>query len=98
MYSFRSQLLTLFCAFFLLFSIVHSFRISELDRGTDDKNVANEQPVHRARLQGMDQILSRRALYDPAFGDSWSNYLEKKRTLFDPAYGEWANTFKRSDE
>ncbi len=54
--------------------------------------------MNPARYQVLEQILNRRALYDPAFGDSWSNYLEKKRSLFDPAYNEWANTFKRSDE
>ncbi|CAF1435250.1 unnamed protein product [Adineta ricciae] len=98
MYSFRQQVFTFFCALFLLISTVHSFRISELDRVIDEKNLGNEQPAHRARFQNIGQMLARRALYDPAFGDSWSNYLEKKRSLFDPAYGEWANTFKRSDE
>ena len=60
-----------------------------------NNNLAHEQA---ARLHALEQILNRRALYDPAFGDSWSNYFEKKRSLFDPAYNEWANSFKRSDE
>lgn len=51
-----------------------------------------------ARLQVLEQLLSRRSLYDPAYGDSWSKYFEKKRALFDPAYGDWANSFKRSDD
>jgi len=49
------------------------------------------------RLHALKQMLSRRGLYDPAYGDSWSNYFERKRELFDPAYGDWANSFKRSD-
>jgi len=62
------------------------------------KNFANDRTLVAARLQALKQILSRRGLYDPAFGDSWSNYLEKKRALFDPAYADWANSFKRSND
>lgn len=54
--------------------------------------------MNAARLHALEQSLNRRGLYDPAYSDSWSNYLEKKRSLFDPAYSDWANSFKRSDE
>jgi hypothetical protein len=51
-----------------------------------------------AQLALIRQILHRRSLYDPAFGDSWSSYFEKKRDVFDPAYADWSNSYKRSDQ
>ncbi|UJR28387.1 hypothetical protein I4U23_009628 [Adineta vaga] len=71
----------------------------------DEQNSHGKVPAHNqnaaaaaTRLDILKQILSRRSLYDPAFGDSWSNYFEKKRELFDPAYSDWSNSFKRSDQ
>jgi hypothetical protein len=93
MYSFRRQLTRYILLFILLISIVHSFRINNLE------NENNEQTINAAARQHvLEQILTRRSFYDPAFSDSWSNYFDRKRSLFDPAYNDWANTFKRSEE
>ncbi len=63
------------------------------------ENENNEQTINAAARQHvLEQILTRRSFYDPAFSDSWSNYFDRKRSLFDPAYNDWANTFKRSEE
>ncbi len=64
----------------------------------NENNLANEQTINAHRQNALEQVLTRRSFYDPAFSDSWSNYFEKKRSLFDPAYNDWANTFKRSEE
>jgi hypothetical protein len=74
--------------FFKLFFVIQN----------DLENENNEQTINAARQHVLEQILTRRSFYDPAFSDSWSNYFDRKRRLFDPAYGDWANTFKRSDE
>jgi len=83
---------------FILFFLIGIFHNSQANAEEHQKNIAHDQALAAARPQTLKQMLSRRSLYDPAFGDSWSNYLEKKRSLFDPAYGDWANSFKRSDE
>jgi len=98
MHSFRQQLLTVFSILFLLICIVHSSRANAEEHHANEKVHAHDQALAAARLQILKQMLTRRSLYDPAFGDSWSNYFEKKRSLFDPAYGDWANSFKRADE
>jgi hypothetical protein len=84
----------------ILIDILYSFffKKNAEEHNANEQNDANDQALAVARLQILQQILHRRSLYDPAFGDSWSNYLEKKRALFDPAYGDWANSFKRSDD
>ena len=73
---------------------------NDLEQGVHENHLGNEQNLHAtaARLHALNQVWARRSLYDPAFGDSWSNYFEKKRSLFDPAYSDWANSFKRSNE
>jgi len=86
---YTSQLITFVSIFLVLNCIVH------VSRANTEEHHANDQTLVADRLK---QILSRRGLYDPAFGDSWSKYLEKKRALFDPAYGDWANSFKRSND
>lgn len=66
---------------------------------TTDEHQNHDQALAAAvRLRTLQQLLTRRGLYDPAYGDSWSSYFERKRALFDPAYSDWANSFKRSDE
>jgi len=98
MHSFRQQFLTFISIFIFLICIVHGSRPNAEEHHANENNYANDQALAAARHQILQQILSRRSLYDPAFGDSWSKYLEKKRALFDPAYGDWANSFKRSDD
>ncbi|CAF2395323.1 unnamed protein product [Rotaria sp. Silwood2] len=98
MNSFRQQLITYFSIWFLFICIVHSSRQNAEEHHVNDKINSHDQTVSATHLQVLKQILTRRSFYDPAFGDSWSKYLEKKRNLFDPAYGDWANSFKRSNE
>lgn len=81
-----------------IFTGIFFFVQNELEHVLSEKNLANEQAINTARHHALEQILSRRSFYDPAFSDSWSSYFEKKRSLFDPAYSDWANSFKRSDE
>jgi len=94
MHSSHQRLVTFFSILFLFICIVHNSRVHAEEYHTNGKN----QALAALRHQALKQILSRRSLYDPAFGDSWSNYFERKRALFDPAYGDWANSFKRSYE
>jgi len=96
MYS--SQFITFVSILLFLNCIIHASQANTEEHHANEKNFANDQTLVAARLQALKQILSRRGLYDPAFGDSWSNYLEKKRALFDPAYADWANSFKRSND
>ncbi|CAF0761668.1 unnamed protein product [Rotaria sordida] len=98
MYSFHRKLTAFIFIFFLVICCIHSFRINELENAINGKNLINDQAITAAQLHALEQVLNRRSLYDPAYSDSWSNYLEKKRSLFDPAYSDWANSFKRSDE
>jgi len=56
----------------LLIYIIHS------SRANTEEHQANEQALAAAHFQTLKQLLSRRSLYDPAYGDSWSNYFEKK--------------------
>ncbi|CAF0770959.1 unnamed protein product [Adineta steineri] len=97
MSSFRQQLIILFSVLFLFICIVHSSQVNAEEQHTNEKANVQDEAIAATRLHALKEILSRRSLYDPAFGDSWSNYLEK-RNLFDPAYSDWANSFKRSAE
>lgn len=78
--------------------ILHYSQANVIEQNEYGKDHANEHVLTANRLHAFKQMLSRRGLYDPAYGDSWSKYFEKKRELFDPAYGDWANSFKRSDD
>ncbi len=108
MHSTRHQFLTIISILLFLSCTIHISRaVSSLIKWLTnhfslfkdaDEHHDTDQDLAAARFQTLKQILSRRALYDPAYGDSWSNYFERKRALFDPAYGDWANSFKRSDD
>ncbi|CAF0925786.1 unnamed protein product [Adineta ricciae] len=65
--------------------------------GQENNHVPSQDAAAATRLEILKQILSRRSLYDPAFGDSWSDSF-RKRNLFDPAYSDWSNSFKRSNQ
>jgi len=78
MYSSRQQFITIVSILLFLNCIVHSSRANAEEHNKNEKIYANDQALATARLQILHQILNRRSLYDPAFGDSWSNYLEKK--------------------
>ncbi|CAF0815403.1 unnamed protein product [Rotaria sp. Silwood1] len=98
MHSFRQQLIIYFSIWFLFICIVHSSRQNAEEHYVNEKTNSHDQILTAPDRQTLKEMLSRRSFYDPAFGDSWSRYLEKKRNLFDPAYGDWANSFKRSHD